>query len=102
MGLRFDRIVAQFILVYLGPIEHQPKSSKRNPPFDHLLRIDGDLCLLLPINRVEVWRRVIVIVHPYDNSEKHAERGHGCPTIVLVSGAACEPSPTPRVTSGQG
>jgi hypothetical protein len=74
--LSLDPIVAQLVSMKLGPIEHQSKGPARKPSLDDLQGFYGELRFVRTIYRVKVWRRVIVVVHAYNDSQKDAERRH--------------------------
>ncbi len=69
-------IIAQLVSVNLRPIEHDPRARRGSFPSITFQRLYRDSHFMLPVDRVEVRRRVIVLLHPNDDSEKDAERWH--------------------------
>ena len=59
-----------------GPVEDQPKGPARQLSLDELHRFDPNFGFMLAVYRVEVRRRVIVIIHSDDDSEEDAECWH--------------------------
>ncbi len=69
-------IISQFLLMKLRPFRGQAESPARKLPLNNLKRVDVYLSFVLSIYCVKMRRRVIVVVHPNDDSKKDAERWH--------------------------
>ncbi|MCU1261275.1 MAG: hypothetical protein JWO80_4160 [Bryobacterales bacterium] len=76
MLLPLVSILSQLSSAKLGPIEHHPKGSAWKFSFDDFQRLDRNLGFVLPIDRVKVRGRVVVIVHSDHDSKKDAQRWH--------------------------
>jgi hypothetical protein len=71
-----DPIVAQLLSMKLGPVENQPEGPARQLSLDQFQCLDPDFRLMLAVYRVEVRRRMIVIIHSDNDSEEDAECWH--------------------------
>lgn len=76
MFLPPDPIIAQLLPMKLGPVENQPKGPARQRSLNDFHRFDPDFRFMLAAYRVEVRRRVIVIIHSDDDSEEDAKCWH--------------------------
>ena len=70
-------IVAQLLLMKFGPVENQSERPTRQFSLEEFQRLDRDFRFMLAVDRVEVWRRMIVRVHSDHDSEEDAERWRG-------------------------
>ena len=68
-----DPIVAQLLLMKLGPVENQPKSPRWKIPPDEFQRLDPDLGFVVAVDGMEVRGRVIVIINANDDAKEDAE-----------------------------
>jgi hypothetical protein len=75
-----DPIIAQLLLMKFlmkfGPVENQLEGPARQLSVDEFQRLDPDFRFMLAVYRVEVRRRMIVIIHSDDDSEEDAECWH--------------------------
>ena len=76
MLLAPDPIIAQLLPVKLGPIENQPEGPARELSFDESQRLDPDFRFMLAVYRMEMRRRVIVVIHSNDDPKEDAECWH--------------------------
>lgn len=76
MLLTPDPIIALLLPMKFGPVENQPEGLARQLSVDEFQRLDPDFRFMLAVYRVEVRRRVIVIIHSDDDSEEDAECWH--------------------------
>ena len=76
MLLTPDPIVAQLRPMKLGPVENQPEGPARQLSLDQFQSLDSDFGFILAVDRVEVRRRMVVIIHSDDDSEEDAECWH--------------------------
>ena len=71
-----DPIIAQLLLMKFDPVENQTKGPARQLSLNDFHRFNPDFRFMLAVYRVEVRRRVIVIIHSDDDSEEDAECWH--------------------------
>lgn len=71
-------------------------NTRRQTAFYNLARIDCDNCFTIAIPRMKVWRRMIVVIHRYDDSQEPTDLGQSIapwlfsPSVLLEGrGALC-------------
>jgi hypothetical protein len=103
MLLTPDPIVAQFLLMKFGRVQNQSKGAARQLAVDEFHGFDTDFRFIVAVNCVEVWRRVIVIIHSDDDSEKdaqfwHVKRRFGATLQNPATGHPRETAPNPATS----
>jgi len=68
-------VLSQFILMKIVPVEYSCQRSPRKPSLDYAaIDLDGDF--VFTILRVEMWRRMVAVVHPNDDPKESANFWH--------------------------
>lgn len=60
----------------VGPLLNEPRGAWRKPAVEDRSRCDHDLSLMLAMNRVEVRRRVVVVVHRDNDAVESRDPRH--------------------------
>jgi hypothetical protein len=70
-------VTLQFRIVKVDPFSHQPQGCFRTQITQEKIPAEIDLCLVALILGVDVGRRLVIVMHPNDDSEKAGDFRHG-------------------------
>ena len=77
-------VASQFIFVKTVPIEYCRQRSSRKPSLDDAaVDFDGDF--MLAILGMEMWRRMVAVIHPNDDTEESADFWHSSSVKYVTS-----------------
>ena len=76
--MRARPVSQQFRLMERAPFLHQPQCACTQGAFQYRTIVDAKGGLIATVFRVEMRRRMIVLVHRDDDAEEPANLGHSC------------------------
>lgn len=79
-------VLQQVSAVPHRPFYHQSQNSRRKAAAEQRHRLDGDQSFVLSIARMKMGRRMIIVIHRYDDSEKAADLRHSLDLFRLRNG----------------
>jgi hypothetical protein len=69
-------VIGELLGMEACPRSDEPQCTRRERPIEHSQRCELDLSDLVAVLCVEVWRRMIGAVHPYDDSVERGQARH--------------------------
>src|SRR5271166_1796996 len=90
--LRAHPVISEFLGMDACPRPDEPQSTRWKRPIENSQRSEFDLSDVIAVLGVEMRRRMIGAVHPYDDSVERGQARHGA--IVGYSAADIANSPS--------